>query len=161
VIRSGRCGRLLGVLIAGAFVWVSAELAASSASAQEPREVHDSPQAWTVQESYPPRIDNVADVSCPTRSDCWAVGTTASGAGAIVKSINGGGTWTSEAVTSGLHYLRSISCPTKTNCYAAGYDTSEKEGIPSFEAGVIVTTNGGTHPLRAVVPDGDQMLGGG
>ena len=134
--------------------------AEGSASASVPGQAELSPQTWTVQKSYPPRIDSVADVSCPTRSDCWAVGTTASGAGAIVASTDGGGTWTSDVFTSDLHYLRAVSCPTTSNCWAAGYNTGERLGIPTFKAGVVVTTDGGKTWTRQPLPNGTSILSG-
>jgi hypothetical protein len=150
--------RLLGALMAGALVSVSAGLGEGSASAQARRDEHVSPQAWTVQKSYPPVIDDVAGLSCPNTSDCWAVGTTPSDAGAIVGSTSGGSTWTSEAAMNGLHYLRAISCPTTTSCWAVGYDTGENLGIPTFKAGVVVTTDGGKTWKRQRLPNGTSIL---
>ncbi len=152
--------RLLGALMAGALVSVSAGLGASSASAQARRDVQVSPQAWKVQKSYPPVIDEVAGLSCPTTSDCWAAGTTPSDAGEIVASTSGGSTWTSEAAMDGLHYLRAISCPTTTRCWAVGYDTGENLGIPTFRAGVVVTTDGGKTWKRQRLPNGTSILSG-
>ena len=82
--------RLIGALMAGALVSVSAGVGESSGSAQARPDVHVSPQAWTVQKSYPPVIEDVAGLSCPTSSQCWAAGTTSSGAGAIAASASGG-----------------------------------------------------------------------
>jgi photosystem II stability/assembly factor-like uncharacterized protein len=36
---------------------------------------------------------NLYAVSCPTGSDCWAVGNTTSGAAVVVATANGGTTW--------------------------------------------------------------------
>ena len=59
VLRS-RGARLLGALLAGALLPVSAGLGAGSAWAQARRDVHVSPQEWVVQKSYPPTIEDVA-----------------------------------------------------------------------------------------------------
>jgi hypothetical protein len=79
VLLSRMGARRLGALMAGALVSVSAGLGVGSASAQARRDVYASPQPWTVQKSYPPVIDDVAGLSCPTSSDCWGRGNHALG----------------------------------------------------------------------------------
>ena len=57
-------------------------------------------------------------------SDCWAVGSESAnvGAGFVVATINGGSTWSSETVPSGIGPLYAISCTAASDCEAVGAD---------------------------------------
>jgi photosystem II stability/assembly factor-like uncharacterized protein len=60
-------------------------------------------------------------VSCPTPTDCWAVGNSATGGAMIAATVDGGATWTSQilpAVNQGT--LTSIQCKGASACWIAG-----------------------------------------
>jgi photosystem II stability/assembly factor-like uncharacterized protein len=79
-------------------------------------------------------------VSCPTTSFCMTVGTNG-----VLKSIDGGQTWTSQGLPSG-NSLNGVSCVTSQQCVAVGNDDIERtvnggatwtsESIPSNIPGV-------------------------
>jgi photosystem II stability/assembly factor-like uncharacterized protein len=72
---------------------------------------------WINQTSDPagnPTINRLTGSSCPTPSNCYAVG----GGGTIVATSNGGATWTGQTVTS--QNLSDISCPDTSTCFAVG-----------------------------------------
>jgi photosystem II stability/assembly factor-like uncharacterized protein len=66
-------------------------------------------------------------VSCPTTSQCVAVGS----GGILVTSSNGGSTWTGRK-SGTTETLRGVSCPTTSDCHAVGDGGT-----------VIASTNGG------------------
>ena len=99
------------------------------------RAIAQSPE-WGVQKHYPLPM-RLYGVSCPTTSDCWAVGgTDGYGPATVFATSDGGISWTPQSVPSDIGVLDGISCPTTSNCWAVGDgDTS----LPT----VIATTNGG------------------
>ena len=86
--------------------------------------------AWTLVSS-PPVSDGVytglASVTCPSSSDCWAVGETSNSVQAqmpLIEQFNGTG-WSvvngASAPASPIEFgLSSISCPTTNDCWAVG-----------------------------------------
>jgi photosystem II stability/assembly factor-like uncharacterized protein len=74
-------------------------------------------------------------LSCPTQTQCIAVGgsSPASGPqGALVEATNTGGlSWWQQDAPTGTAQLRAITCPTAEECFAAG------------DSGIVATTNGG------------------
>jgi RHS repeat-associated protein len=72
----------------------------------------------------PPSMASAASSSCVGASDCWVVGETTSGAGAVWLSLDGGVTWTQQSLPSGLtgstaFSSSSISCSTTVDCVVA------------------------------------------
>jgi hypothetical protein len=59
-------------------------------------------------------------ITCPSTSDCVAVGQGTNGAGLVEVSTNGGASFTDEPVPAGLPALFGVSCPDKAHCYAVG-----------------------------------------
>jgi len=61
-------------------------------------------------------------ISCPSPSQCWAVGAdTDTNSGVVVATSDGGKTWTTENLPSGVPVLQGISCPSTSECFAVGY----------------------------------------
>jgi photosystem II stability/assembly factor-like uncharacterized protein len=91
--------------------------------------------------SIPNGIGELYSITCPSSSDCYAVGNRAGGAvnGALILSTTDSGSiWNYQvtpSTTSGINVLTSISCSTTTECTAVG----ESESY----SGVILTTNDG------------------
>lgn len=84
---------------------------------------HDGGASWA-QQSVPIDAD-LSSISCPTRSDCWAVASYPSSV--VLATTNGGTTWQVEYskgnVPAGDYSGPSpmaISCPTSTTCVAVG-----------------------------------------
>jgi Putative Ig domain len=92
-----------------------------------------------------PGITSFAGVSCPTRSDCWAIGAASGGVGAILATSDARGSWAADTLPSGVTGLDGISCPTSTHCWATG-DVSGKPGI-------ISTANGGSTWASQTLPN--------
>ena len=58
-------------------------------------------------------------ISCPTSSDCVAVGATQGQQGLIARTTDGGEDWTTTPEAS-VPPLENVNCPTPTNCVAGG-----------------------------------------
>ena len=91
---------------------------------------------WQTSETSPP-LTNVAAVSCapsssPTAATCVAVGDDGSSYASAIVSQNGGTTWTSSALPTGVTTLTAVSCPSSAICYAGG------------GSGILKSTNGGS-----------------
>jgi len=108
--------------------------------------------------TLPKTVEGLDAVSCPTGGDCWAVGSTSTGGGAIVGSTDGGSTWTSEAspgaTTASPNSTKviafgGVSCPTSTDCWVVGATTAN--------TGAVIATADGGHTWRAQnVPTSDD-----
>jgi photosystem II stability/assembly factor-like uncharacterized protein len=95
-------------------------------------------------------------VSCPSTRDCVVVGQVfaAGGAGDLgfVATRNGGTSWVTEKVPSGVAGLWTISCPSTKDCVAVGV---KRSSAPT----VVATTNGGVTWVTEKVPSGVAGLG--
>ncbi len=145
--KSGRGFFLTGVvaaLLLGVLAIVAAPVRAQSAQmrsvlhpALHPALHPTATSSWGIQVTYKPFVSSLNSVSCPTTSECIAVGQLSSGAGAIFGTANGGATWSAEAAPAGVGFLYGISCPSTSDCWAVGQNPSASSGA------VIGTTNGG------------------
>ncbi|MGB7051122.1 MAG: hypothetical protein WBG41_06105 [Acidimicrobiales bacterium] len=89
-------------------------------------------------------VNSITSVSCPTKSSCWATGSTEGGGGnalgaAILATRNGGATWTPESIPNTIGYLSSISCRDASHCVAVGETTTAL----GMEGVALVTSDGG------------------
>jgi photosystem II stability/assembly factor-like uncharacterized protein len=89
-------------------------------------------QSWSVAESFGGSALNLNAVTCPTASQCYAVGETTFKTGMVLVSGDGGSTWTQYNVPAGVGTLSAVSCSAASSCVAVG-GTS-----------VITTTDSGT-----------------
>jgi hypothetical protein len=104
----------------------------------------DGGSTWTTY-SLPAGIAQLAGVTCPSATQCFAVGETTAAGLAIVESGDGGSTWAVEsppAVSGAIEStMTSIACWSTSVCYATGLSLG---GVG--EAGILdVTTNGGAN----------------
>jgi photosystem II stability/assembly factor-like uncharacterized protein len=71
----------------------------------------------------------VTSISCPTSTNCWVSGaltpaggggpvTVSDSAGLLASSSDGGGTWQSAQLPTGVQAIVSVSCAETTSCYA-------------------------------------------
>jgi photosystem II stability/assembly factor-like uncharacterized protein len=77
----------------------------------------NSASIWQVSAAYPAAME-VADLSCPSVSTCFAAGRSSSQGGEVLKSVNTGVTWKTETLPSGAAAIASISCPSVSVCLA-------------------------------------------
>jgi predicted acyl esterase len=90
---------------------------------------------WQSQ-NLPSGLLDVKQLSCPSTSQCVAVGQTSGGHTIIIATTDGGTTWVTQAVPAGVSDLSSVACPSVTMCTAVG-------GAPSRTAAVVTTTDAG------------------
>jgi photosystem II stability/assembly factor-like uncharacterized protein len=60
------------------------------------------------------------DLSCPTARVCTAVGGSSTSVPSVYRTVDGGATWTQQAVSLDAPKLTNVSCPTATYCIAEG-----------------------------------------
>jgi photosystem II stability/assembly factor-like uncharacterized protein len=89
-------------------------------------------QSWSVTGSFGASALSLSAVTCPTTSQCYAVGETTFKTGMVLVSADGGTTWTQYNVPTGVGTLSAIACSGASSCVAVG-GTS-----------VIATTDSGT-----------------
>ena len=92
--------------------------------------------AGAVQKAYPAAATPAA-VSCPTRSDCAALGRGAGDFSIVLRSTTGGRSWRTETLPGHGAFLDSITCPTASDCYVVGAGP----GLGTAE--IAATTDGG------------------
>ncbi len=100
----------------------------------------------------PSGVNDLLGVSCPSITNCVAVGDTvgyngAGSAGTVIATTDGGTTWTTQKVLSGSTQLGGVSCSSSLDCVAVGYNF--------FGVGVaVVTTDGGGSWTSRNAPSG-------
>ena len=98
-------------------------------------------------------------VSCPTTTMCLAVGSIGQpGRGVIVRTVNGGQSWTHVPISSNYlavpSFLAGLSCPSVKLCYAAG---ASFKNLPL----VLVSSNGGlAWSTKTLLPTAGLVLTG-
>jgi hypothetical protein len=106
-------------------------------------------QTWRTQRAYGADFGSsngelpVSSLSCPTSTDCMAVGETSAGYGAAAATSNGGATWVYRALPEGTGDLLSVSCPETGDCWAVA---------SAGTIGIIVTSNAGASWVPQTVP---------
>ncbi len=99
-----------------------------------------------------PNVDSLNGVSFVSPTTGWAVGSY-SGAGAILATTDGGTTWTSQVVPSGVVTLSSVAFVDASHGWAAG----EISGNTGLQSAVIATGDGGAHWALETVPAGWEL----
>jgi photosystem II stability/assembly factor-like uncharacterized protein len=100
----------------------------------------DAQTTWTAQVIYPIQPSEAA-VSCPSKSECFAVGT------GLLESADGGDFWTPEATPQML--FSDVSCPSTSVCHGVG---SSETGSADESLQVIKTTDEGRAWAEVAVP---------
>jgi hypothetical protein len=86
-------------------------------------ETNSSPGTWPV--TAPAGVTNLTQVTCPTPSTCFAIGSGASSAVLLAGQIAGSAvTWTSDTLPAGVSSLSEITCAGGANCLAIGSGAS-------------------------------------
>jgi photosystem II stability/assembly factor-like uncharacterized protein len=112
-----------------------------------------SPQvrSWSIQQRAVSTPSSGSVISCPSVSRCVA-----SEGNTVLTTIDGGTTWKTSALPSGISNLGGISCPTTRKCWAVGLggvaydDTSE----------MMATSDGGRTWTTESLPVGTEGLWG-
>jgi photosystem II stability/assembly factor-like uncharacterized protein len=91
-------------------------------------------------------------MSCASTSDCVAVSAYQT---AILTTTDGGSTWNSQTVPSGVTYLDAVSCGSTSTCVAVG----PVAGL-SVPPAIITTNDGGLTWTSQPVPNGVGSLQG-
>jgi photosystem II stability/assembly factor-like uncharacterized protein len=91
-------------------------------------------KSW-VRRTIPKKIYDLSSVSCPSSSECVAVG-----ANSIVTSNRSGKSWTSAKVPTGTNGLTDVSCESTLDCVAVHFN------------GIMTSTDGGASWSSAIVP---------
>ncbi len=103
-----------------------------------PSRASGSTSSWTVVNKQPAAISSLSAISCPTATDCVAVGSNFNSNTAIVLyTSDAGTTWSRGTPPSTFNTLTSISCVNASECLATG---STSSSTPQM---LIETTNGG------------------
>jgi photosystem II stability/assembly factor-like uncharacterized protein len=109
-----------------------------------------------IEVSLPDYVELVNAASCPTASDCFAVGQDELGDFAVIASTDGGQTWRSQALPyREAGALTGISCPTRLNCWAIGNFAPPGPPIPGLTP-LYATSNGGQTWTAQTSPIGDM-----
>lgn len=96
---------------------------------------HAAPPRWILRGSFRPVPTQVLGVSCPSPTNCVAVGQDSSSSGLVLLSSDGGVTWREVPVPVGTGPLASVSCPTTTRCEAAVFEPDGISIISSSDGG--------------------------
>jgi photosystem II stability/assembly factor-like uncharacterized protein len=88
----------------------------------------------------PQSVQDLQAVSCPSATDCMAVGINVTQAGSkevgtVVTTIDGGATWTRQHNPAGFTDLTAVACPSAGTCEAVGLGSTHA---------VARTTDGGS-----------------
>jgi photosystem II stability/assembly factor-like uncharacterized protein len=73
------------------------------------------PPSWSIQRQFPVPEDSEAVIACSSAAQCVA-----SEGNEELVTTNGGRSWKTRDLPSGVDYLGGISCPTATRCWAVG-----------------------------------------
>jgi photosystem II stability/assembly factor-like uncharacterized protein len=108
--------------------------------------------SWKMQ--APPTIKTtLLGVACPSATDCLSVGaavnpTAGAYSGEILRSTDGGSSWTVDPLPTGTLAMADVTCPTPTRCLAVGGGIlTSDDGGQSWQVG---TVPGGTGVLRSI-----------
>jgi photosystem II stability/assembly factor-like uncharacterized protein len=111
----------------------------------------DAGQTWQ-DAQVPNGLPGIGAVSCPTTSECLAVGPT------ILRSTDGGQSWTNVAVPGGLTAaLRAISCASASACIAVASNPAGATD-PSAPALGFATSDGGMTWSPITLPAGTAAI---
>jgi hypothetical protein len=100
---------------------------------------------WTVKPLFP-LLGYAQSLSCPTVSVCYALGQTSIHDHFVMKTVNGGASWSRHP--SGFVIDWTISCTSATSCVALGSSSTRELAIR--------TSNGGRSWASATIPGGFQ-----
>lgn len=136
----------------------------------------DGGQTWHTEKSDK-RVNDLASVTCPSLSVCFATGgilsRTPPGRGVVLRTADGGHTWTTAVLPQAAGPGNSIACPTTRQCIAVGgvlppgclddpaFLSGPHAGEDCAEHGWLFrTTDGGRHWRRQITRTSTSDVGG-
>ncbi len=114
----------------------------------------DAGRHWRFQ-AIPRGSDLLWDISCVSRTHCWAVGRTgetSSDHGVIVATSDSGAHWRSQTPPPGTLTMDGISCSDARHCTSIGF----RHDLSSV---IVTTSDGGRHWLSQAPPAGATLEG--
>lgn len=121
---------------------------------------------WSDQ-SLPTNIGFVESISCPTTSECVAVGGNIGAdqqslvlTPSVVATTDGGATWNTQTIPTTTGLLTGVSCASSTVCEAVGGNIALSGSGESLSPVAIGTTDGGTTWTSQVLPDAASAMNG-
>ena len=113
----------------------------------------DGGTTWT-DESLPSDVYVANGVTCPTISDCWAVGsvgTSGSFASAVIATTDAGATWAPESLPSNVSGgLEALSCPTTSDCWAITGNGNQVVATDQQRRDLECTDPAERHPIHRI-----------
>ncbi|MDA8342693.1 MAG: sialidase family protein, partial [Actinomycetota bacterium] len=127
---------------------------------------------WSVGSQLPPPTGGLDAVSCPTTTDCVAVGANANGGGSILTTTDGGATWSDRVAptvtfdingvqfSSRGYVLDGVSCSSTQACVAVGTVSTRVSffDVVDVSAAILTSTDGGVTWTSQSVPNGVTQL---
>jgi photosystem II stability/assembly factor-like uncharacterized protein len=107
----------------------------------------DGGSTWVTQ-SFDPVIAAFTGIACATATNCEVTGDQGTSSppttqAALFGTADGGSTWNSQSVPSGIDTLPGVTCPTTLTCFASGRAVGA--------VGAVVLTESTTRPTTSVV----------
>jgi hypothetical protein len=97
---------------------------------------------WTMQGDLPSNLTGASAISCSNSLSCWVTAQTVVGpdheAGAVVFTTDGGSSWTTEAIPTGVGILNGVSCLAGSPTGSGAVPTTST--VPAAAAGAGATT---------------------
>jgi photosystem II stability/assembly factor-like uncharacterized protein len=90
----------------------------------------------------------VTGMSCPSTSDCVAVGYSNSDSGLIYTTTDSGASWNSQTVPADASYLQAVSCSSIDNCVAV-----TNGSVPADVGNILTTSDGGISWTSQTMPN--------
>jgi hypothetical protein len=94
--------------------------------------------SWTLEDT-PADMPDMIDISCPSTTECVAVGATTTRAAAYV-TVDAGAHWQQSTLPFGMSLANGVSCPDSAHCYVVGQSGSSTDPTGSV---VFASTDGG------------------
>jgi photosystem II stability/assembly factor-like uncharacterized protein len=108
----------------------------------------------------------ISDVACPSAAVCFATGGSVNQRTfffkpELIKSVDGGATWTTPSLPKGSYVLGGIACASISVCIVAGGSLVSPDGGNTFYARALTlsTTNGSTWRFRDLPPATVEVSG--
>jgi photosystem II stability/assembly factor-like uncharacterized protein len=118
---------------------------------------------WQQTGNLPASFLGATGLECDPEDICLVAGYVPTGAGhgtgALALSLDGGQTWASAAVPSGVGLLQSVACTTSTVCLAAGTASTNISDVVPAKGQLLQSVDGGHTWTAASVPPVDNTYG--
>jgi photosystem II stability/assembly factor-like uncharacterized protein len=118
---------------------------------------------WQQAGNLPASFLGATGLECDADETCLVAGYVPTGAGhgtgALALSLDGGQTWASATVPSGVGLLNSVACSTATTCLAGGTASTSISDVVPAKGQLLQSVDGGHTWTAATVPPVDDAYG--